>query len=86
MQGKVASALRWLDIKCKANSLQVDNTIIDLLKQKHPDTGECKNTDLLKGPINKVESVLFDMIDADCIKKAAITTKAKRIWRPHTCR
>ena len=75
LQGKVSSALRWLDPQCNNSSLIVDEGIVDKLKQKHPPAQPCSNGDLLRGPLNKIEPVLFDMIDGHKISKAALHTK-----------
>ena len=35
-QGKVSSALRWLNSQCSSSSLEVNDDIINKLKEKHP--------------------------------------------------
>ena len=75
LQGKVSSALRWVNSQCSTNSLEIDEGIINKLKEKHPPAQPSSKKDLLEGPLNKVESVLFDEIDANHIHRAALTTK-----------
>ena len=74
-QGKVASALRWLDAQCSSGAVDIDQNIINLLNEKHPQPQASRASDLLHGPLNKIEPVIYDQIDAEAISKAAITTK-----------
>ena len=75
LQGKVSSALRWLNAQCSLNSLKINDEILDKLKEKHPPAQPSSENDLLEGPHNKVEAVIFDEIDAQCIYRSALTTK-----------
>ena len=75
LQGKVSSALRWLDSQCSSSSLEVDENVINKLKEKHPPAQLSSENDLLHGPHNKVETVIYDEIDGHSIYRAAITTK-----------
>ena len=75
LQGKDSSALRWLDSQCSTSSLEVDENIINKLKEKHPPAQPSSENDFLHGPQNKVEHVIYDEIDGHSIYRAAITTK-----------
>ena len=74
-EGKVAAALRWLDTQCTRGSLVPDEEVINSLREKHPPPRPSKESDLLKGPLNKVEPVIFEQIDGHAIYKAALSTK-----------
>ena len=75
LEGKVSSALRWLDSQCSRGSLEFNDSILQSLRSKHPPGQAPLSSDLLRGPLKKVESVLFDQIDAHAIYKAALSTK-----------
>ena len=75
LQGKVSSALRWLDNKCSGGAIEVNEEVLNLLKEKHPPARKSSIKDLMRGPCNRVESVLYDQIDGDTIYRAALTTK-----------
>ena len=75
LQGKVASALRWLDAQCSMSSLEIDENVIHKLKEKHPPAQPSSQKDMLNGPLNRVEEVIFDQIDGNSIHRAAMTTK-----------
>ena len=75
LEGKVSSAMRWLDTQCSKGSLNIDEEVIDNLKKKHPSAQPCSSSDLLKGPHHKVEEVLFDQIDGHSIYRATLSTK-----------
>ena len=75
LQGKVSAALRWLDTQCSSSSLEIDEHILTKLKEKHPSAQQCYEKDLLNGPHNKIEAVIFDEIDVHSINRAALTTK-----------
>ena len=74
LEGKISSALRWLDTQCNRGSLSVNDEVIECLRQKHPPAQPCSGSDLLRGPLNKIE-VLYDQIEGHDIYKAALSTK-----------
>ena len=46
-----------------------------LLKLKHPEAKDTSQKALLQGPIQKMLPIVYDGIDEELIKKAAIRTK-----------
>ena len=75
LEGKVSSALRWLDAQCSSTSQEINEQVISILREKHPPAQDSQDFNLLNDPINKTESVIFDQIDAEAIYRDAITTK-----------
>ena len=74
LEGKVAAALQWLDTQCTRSSLNADEEVLNSLKEKHPPSQPSRDSDLLRGPLNKVEPVMFEQIDGHSIYKAALST------------
>ena len=72
LQGKVSAALRWVG-SSKTSVRECDEETFELLKLLHPDPEDSTNASLLRGPIDKVESFIFDNIDAkliqSCVKR-----------------
>ena len=75
LQGKVSSALRWLDTQCSSGSLNMNEEVLENLREKHPPAQLCTGSDLLRGPLNKIEAVLYDQIEGHNIYKAALSKK-----------
>ena len=72
LQGKVSAALRWVGSQ-RSGLLEVNDTVLNSLKDKHPEPGKVFDNALLKGPAVEVEDVIFDAIDADLIQRTART-------------
>ena len=68
LHGKVAAALRWIG-NSKTSVRECDYETIEILKSLHPEAAETSNVAMLRGPVDKVESVIFDSIDADMIQR-----------------
>ena len=70
LQGKISAALRWIGSQ-KSGLLDVDDDVLDTLRDKHPEPAEVVDSALLIGPAVDVEDVIFDSIDADLIERTA---------------
>ena len=75
LQGKINAALNLLSTESGGGVLQLDDTVIKSLVEKHPSPAPIQEDALLHGPINKVPSNYFDTIDEQTIAKAAQLTK-----------
>ena len=67
LQGKVSAALRWIG-SSKTSVRTTDDETVSILKALHPDAADTSNVAMLRGPVDKVEHVIFDSIDADMIQ------------------
>ena len=52
----------------------MDDNVLEILKEKHPQAAPLCNEAVLKGPIDKVEEVLFENIDSKLIHQSAKRT------------
>ena len=68
LHGKVSAALRWIG-NSKTSVRECDYETIEILKSLHPEAAETSNVAMLRGPVDKIESVIFDSIDADMIQR-----------------
>ena len=92
LQGKVSAALRWITSN-NSKPLEVTPNVIATLNSKHPDAAEPIIENLITGEIPRVESVIFENIDADIVFKSAKITKGSAgpsgldsdIWRRILC-
>jgi len=55
--------------------LPLDDRTIQLLKEKHPNGRETNENNLLHGPIQNVNPIVFDAIDEQMVMKAALATQ-----------
>ena len=80
MQGQINSALRYLsdDNGCGVLPLSED---MRQLKEKHPTAQGTQLGSLLFGPIDDVPDVIFQQIDGDMIRDAALRTKGSGVPR-----
>jgi len=75
MNGQINSALRYLsDNNCEGVLPLTDETMKQL-REKHPAAKEAKLGSLLFGPIDDVQPVIFQQIDGEMIREAALRTK-----------
>ena len=73
LQGIVSSALRW--IGSTTSVLPTDARVIEELERLHPAGSPAAESTILKGPVENIESVTFDGIDADMILMCAKRTE-----------
>ena len=73
--GKVKQAIKLIDSDSEITGVhEITERIKDVLKKKHPDGGEIDESAVLKDNHPVVESVIFENINQDLVKKAAKTT------------
>ena len=101
VQGKVNAALRYLSDNTNGGILAMDEivegsngqTAMNVLKEKHPASQPTSNSALIQGPVNDIPAVIFDQIDGDAIKRAALRTQGSsgpsgmdsNAWRRPCC-
>jgi hypothetical protein len=74
-KGNVNGALKLLTNNMANGILPLNDETLNLLHLKHPDAKEAMPDVLIQGPTLRVHPVLFDEIDEDLVKKAALRTK-----------
>ena len=74
-KGNVNGALKILTNNMSGGILPLTDETLQPLKLKHPDAKETSQQALLQGPIQKMHPIVYDVIDEELIKKAAIRTK-----------
>ena len=93
LHGKVAAALRWLGSN-RPQLLDTTPDVLEILKKKHPNAAPpCHSHLITDNPLPKVQSVIFENIDAEAIHRAAMTTKGSAgpsgvdsdTWRRFLC-
>ena len=70
LQGKVSAALKWIGSN-STSVLETTETVIETLKEKNPTASPACDANLLKGPKDKVEEVIYEDINADVIEDCA---------------
>ena len=75
MQGQISSALRYLSDDNRGGVLPLSEDVMTQLKEKHPMAQGTQLGSLLFGPIDDVPDVIFQQIDGDMIRDAALRTK-----------
>ena len=75
LEGKVSSALKYLDENAENAVLPLTEEVIDKLKTLHPTPSDIIPTSLIHGNIEKVPSSYFQCINEQEIMKAAKHTK-----------
>jgi hypothetical protein len=75
MQGKVNPAIRLLDQEISPGILSLTDETLKCLHDKHPNAEPKYNDMLLNGPLRIINTVIYDNINADLVRKCAIKTK-----------
>ena len=75
MEGQINSALRYLSENECGGVLPLTDDVMGQLKDKHPEAQEAKLGSLLYGPVEEVHDSLYQQIDGDTIREAALRTK-----------
>ena len=73
--GKIHSALRLLDKTENPGLLEMNEDTLKLLNEKHPDAMDYDDTLVLNGPIAYTNSIIFESIDANMIRRIALKMK-----------
>lgn len=75
MDGQVNSALRYLSDNNGGGLFPLSDDVMGQLNIKHPDAQEAKLGSLLFGPVDNVPDVIFQQINGEMIREAALRTK-----------
>ena len=75
MEGQINSALRFLSEDGGRGVLPLTDDVMTQLNEKHPTAKEAKLGSLLFGPVEDVPEIIYQEIDGEMIKEAALRTK-----------
>jgi len=75
MHGKISAALKLLDKEGSTGVLNLTDSVMEELHQKHPSPAPIKENTLLQGPVDLVPECFFEHIDEQTFLKAALDTK-----------
>ena len=75
MHGKISAALKLLDKEGSTGVLNLTDSVMEELHQKHPSPAPIKENTLLQGPVDLVPECFFEHIDEQTVLKAALDTK-----------
>ena len=75
MQGQINSALRYLSDDDCGGVLPLTDDVMRQLHEKHPEAQEAKLGSILFGPVEEVHNSLYQQIDGEMIREAALRTK-----------
>ena len=75
MRGQIHSALRYISDDNGGGILPLSDDVMRQLKEKHPDAQEARLGSLLFGPIEDIPDTIFQEIDAEMVRDAALRTK-----------
>ena len=74
-KGNVNGAIKVLTNNMKGGVLPLNDETLNLLAQKHPKASEIREDIKLQGTVNKINPIVFDVIDETIVLKAAKITK-----------
>ena len=75
MQGQINSALRYLSDDDCGGVLPLTDDVMRQLHEKHPEAQDAKLGSILFGPVEEVHDSLYQQIDGEMIREAALRTK-----------
>ena len=75
LEGKVNPAIRLLNESASGGVLPLTDEVFQNMQQKHPEGSPLNETMLLHGPVKKTNSVIFDDLNAELIRKCILKTK-----------
>ena len=75
MEGKINAALRYLNDEDCEGALPLSDEVMSQLVDKHPQAQEAKMGSLVYGSVDKVPDVLYQQINAEMVREAALRTK-----------
>ena len=78
MEGKINPALCFLSEAGGRGVLPLTDDVMTQLNKKHPTAKEAKLGSLLFGPVEGVPDIIYQEIDGEMIKEAALRTKGSR--------
>jgi hypothetical protein len=73
LEGKVSSAMKWISSRTSENGALIDinEKVLNQLRQKHPSAKPAEEDHLLQGPIFQHDPIRFEEINEDSIYDAA---------------
>ncbi|XP_066919036.1 uncharacterized protein [Clytia hemisphaerica] len=74
-KGDVNGAIKLLTNNMSGGVLPLDDQTINLLRQKHPEGRDTNENNLLNGPIQHIDPIVFECIDEEMVSKAALSTQ-----------
>ncbi len=74
-RGDVHGAIKLLTNNMGGGVLPLDDATISILKEKHPKGQDTNDHNLLQGPVQHVNPIVFDAIDEQMVLKAALATQ-----------
>ena len=75
MEGRINSALRYLSNNDGGGVLPLTDIVMQQLREKHPEAQEAKLGSLLLGPVEDVPDSIYQQINGEMIREAALRTK-----------
>ena len=75
MQGQINSALRFLSDDDYGGVLTLTDDVMRQLHEKHPEAQDAKLGSILFGPVEEVHDSLYQQINGEMIREAALRTK-----------
>ena len=75
MEGQITLALRYLSEDDSGEVLPLTDNAMTQLKEKHPDAQRAKLGSLLFGPVEDIPDAVFQGINGELVREAALRTK-----------
>ena len=75
MEGQINSALRYLSENDGGGVLPLTDDVLQQLREKHPEVQEAKLGSLLFGPVEDYSDSIYQQINGEMIREAALRTK-----------
>ena len=93
LEGKISSALKYLEESAENNVMEPNYSVIKTLKDLHPSPATIQPYTLLQGPINNMHSSTFNCINEQEVQKAVNKMKGSggpslldaKQWRKILC-
>jgi len=74
-KGNINTAIKLMTNNMEGGILPINDETLDLLRTKHPRGKEVNENFLLQGPLPKIDSIIFEVIDESMVLKAAQLTR-----------
>ena len=79
MQGQINSSLRYLSVDDCGGVLPLTDDVMRQLRDKHTEAQDAKLGSILFGPVEDVHDSLYQQIDGEMIRGAALRTKGSGV-------
>ena len=73
-KGQISAALKWISSN-PSSALPIDDSVIDILRSKHPAANPIDVDCTFEGPIDIPDPILFNSIDGTLVRRAAKLTR-----------